>query len=210
MLKYEEKLHFDEHYSKLQSNRFLLVSLGLARGILGYVFLYLLIKHIFLYLPDLQPWDSANAWFTLCGIRFVKADSAYFLCGLIVSCYGTLRLSKITAQNHSARSKNGIRPQKLLSDGCYAKVRHPMYGTFIILQAGFMLSLRSFVGMILALLIIVFQYMNAIIEEQKQLKPLFGKEYDWYSKNVTNIILTKTEFFVLVSTAILSAIGFAF
>lgn len=92
----------------------------------------------------------------------------------------------------------------------YAKVRHPMYGTFIILQAGFMLSLRSFVGIIIAFIVLIFQYANAVIEEKKQLIPIFWEEYRIYVKNVNRILLTKSEIIAFSLATLLSVVGFVF
>lgn len=210
MLKYEEKLHLDEHYRKLQSNSFLKTTIGLVWGIVGYIFLYVLIKYVFLHIPDFQPWNNFETWFILGNIRFVKVDLVYFVCGLIFNCYGTVRLSKITEQNHSAKSEKCSTPKNLLTNGYYAKVRHPMYGTFIILQAGFMLSLRSFVGIIVALIIVGGQYINAIIEEKKKLIPIFGEEYNRYIKNVHGMVLTKSETVVVIFAVVLSIVGLTF
>lgn len=176
MLKYEEKLHFDEHYRKLQSNSYLQATRAIIYGVLGYIILYSLIQYVFLYIPDFKPWNEFETWFTLGSLRFVKADLVYFVCGLITNCYGISRLLKITAQNHSAKNeKEDGTPAKLLINGYYAKVRHPMYGTFVILQAGLMLSLRSFIGLMIALMIVIAQYINAIMEEKKKLVPTFGE-----------------------------------
>ncbi len=210
MLKYEEKLHFDKHYNKLQSNGFLNKTIGLIWGIIGYGLLYYLIKYVLTYIPDIQPWNDLKIWFVIGDVRFVKVDLIYVAYGLILNCYGTIRLSKITAQNHSAKSEKGCTPNKLLISGYYAKVRHPMYGTFIILQAGFMLSLRSLAGIIIALIIMGFQYVNAIIEEKKQLIPIFNEEYSLYTNNVCRMLLTTSEIIVFISAILISAVGFAF
>lgn len=210
MLKYEEKLHFDKYYDKLQSNSISQKIASMVWGVVGYVLIYYLIKFIFIGIPDFQPWNNFKAWFALGGVSFTKADLLYFICGLILTCYATVRLSKITLQNHSARNEKGDTPKKLLTDGCYAKVRHPMYGTFIILQSGFMLSLRSFWGIIIALIIIIFQYANAVREEKKQLVPLFGEEYKLYTKNVNHMLLTRLEILALALAGLLSAVGFIF
>lgn len=210
MLKYEEKLHFDKYYSKLQSNSVLYKVIGLVWGIAGYVLLYYFIKYIFTCIPDFQPWNNFKTWFALGGVRFIKADLVYFTCGIILACYGTIRLSKITVQNHSVKNDKSNTPKKLLVDGYYAKVRHPMYGTFIILQVGFMLSLRSFVGMIIALIVIIVQYANAVIEEKSQLIPIFKEEYNLYIKNVSCMILARFEIITFTLAALLSAVGFIF
>jgi len=210
MLKYEEKLHFDKYYNELKSNSFPHKVINSAWSIIGYALLFYFVKYILTFIPDFQPWSNFKMWFTLGGVRYIKSDLVYFICGIILTCYGTIRLSKITVQNHSVRNEKDSAPKELLVNGYYAKVRHPMYGTFIILQAGFMLSLRSFVGIIIALIVLIFQYENAVIEEKKQLIPIFGEEYRLYVKNVNRILLTKSEIIIFALATLLSVLGFAF
>lgn len=211
MLKYEEKLHFDEHYRKLQSNSFLQATRAITYGVVGYIFLYFLVQYVFLFIPDFKPWNEFETWFTLGSLRFVKADLVYFTCGLITNCYGILRLLKIMNQIHSVKNeKEDGKPLKLSTNGYYAKVRHPMYGTFILLQAGFMLSLRSFVGLMIALMIVITQYINAIMEEKKKLVPTFGEEYYLYMKNVGSKLLTKPEIIIFSLATMISVLGLVF
>ena len=210
MLKYEEELHFDKFYEKLKSNSFPHKVIHLVWGVIVYILLFYSVKYILNSIPDFQPWGNFKTWFALGEVRFIKLDLGYFIYGIILTCYGTMRLSKITDQNHSVRNEEGSDPKKLLVDGYYARVRHPMYGTFILLQAGFMLSLRSFVGIIIAILVFIFQYANAVIEEKKKLIPIFGEEYRFYAKNVNRMLLIKSEIIVLSLAALLSVVGFAF
>ena len=194
MLKYEEELHFDKFYEKLKSNSFPHKVIHLVWGVIVYILLFYSVKYILNSIPDFQPWGNFKTWFALGEVRFIKLDLGYFIYGIILTCYGTMRLSKITDQNHSVRNEEGSDPKKLLVDGYYARVRHPMYGTFILLQAGFMLS----------------QYANAVIEEKKKLIPIFGEEYRFYAKNVNRMLLIKSEIIVLSLAALLSVVGFAF
>ncbi|HEX3078668.1 MAG TPA: methyltransferase, partial [Lachnospiraceae bacterium] len=101
------------------------------------------------------------------------------------------RLFHITIQNHSVKNKNEDIPKRLLKDSYYASVRHPMYGTFVILYMGILLSLRSLDGMLIALLMTVGQYVNAIIEEKRILRPVFHEEYQLYIREVKGILLKK-------------------
>lgn len=210
MLKYEEKLHFDKYYNKLQSASVLHKVISLVCNVAGYIVLYYFIKYFLTSLPDFRPWSNFMPWFSFGGVLFSKIDLSYFTYGLILSCYGTIKLSKITIQNHSVRNEKSNTPKKLLATGYYAKVRHPMYGTFIIMQAGFMLSLRSLDGIIIALIIIAVQYINAAIEEKKQLISLFGEEYKLYIQNVGHLLLTKAEIITLMLLVLLSVVGFIF
>ncbi|HQF34248.1 MAG TPA: methyltransferase [Petrotogaceae bacterium] len=210
MLKYEKRLHFDKYYSKMQSNGSLPKIIFLLWGVAGYAFLYFLVKYIFNYIPDFRPWNSFEVWFSIGTMKFIKSDLAYFICGLIVTCYGSIRLSSITVHNHSAKNQKSDIPAKLLITGYYSKVRHPMYGTFIILQAGFMLSLRSFIGMMVILIITAFQYINAKFEEKNDLIPLFGDEYRQYIKKVNRTLLTRAESIIFILVFIGSLIGYIF
>ncbi len=207
MLKYEKKLHFDKYNNMLQSNNIFLKMIKLLWGVIVYLLLYYVFKSLFHYIPDIQPWNDTDSLFYLDELNITEADLLYFIAGLIINCYGSLRLSTITFQNHQARGKD-ITPKTLLTNGYYAKVRHPMYGTFIILQAGFMISLRSLDGLLIALLIIIMQYINAKTEENRQLKPLFGDAYTQYSKDVKCVLFTKTESAILLIIFILSITGF--
>lgn len=210
MLDYEKKLHFDKHYKKLQSLNGVKKICALICGEAGYIIAFILLKYVLLLFPDLQPWDNAKTWFTFYSIPFSKYDCPYILFGLVANCYGSIKLMKITEQNHSIKDGESGMPSELLTDGCYAKIRHPMYGTFIILHSSLLLSLRSFVGMIFALGVAVFQYFNAKWEEEKSLIPMFGENYIGYSKVARNILLNKWETLVLVIAVFLSLIGLIF
>lgn len=208
MLEYEKKLHFDEHYRKLQS---LNVMQGIGRsvwGVIGYTVIYAALKYILTFIPDLQPWNDFGTWFTFYTIPFSKYDCAYFIFGLAASCYGSIHLVKITVQNHSVKDAESGAPNQLLTEGCYAGVRHPMYGTFIIIQSSLFLSLRSFIGIMLALFVIAFQYLNAAWEEKK-LVLLFGDAYSDYVQAVRGRLLKKWEIFILAAVVMFSLIGFA-
>lgn len=210
MRKYEQKLHLDKHYRKLQSGSFIHKATSLVLGIIGYTLLYYFIKYAFTHIPDFEPWNNFGMWLNIGGVQFIDSDKVYFIGGLIIACYGSIKLSRITTQNHSVKNKDNSVPSKLLITGDYTKVRHPMYGTFIILQSGFLLSLRSLIGMILALMIIIFQYINAMFEEKKQLIPLFGDEYHQYTKNVSHVLLTKAELIVFILILLFCTVGYIF
>lgn len=208
MLEYEKKLHFDEHYKKLHSLNVSQRIGGLIWGIAGYFVMYTALKYVLMFIPDFRPWNDIGTWLTFCTIPFSRYDAVYFAFGLIANCYGSIRLMKITAQNHSVKDEKSSAPTKLLTDGCYAKVRHPMYGTFIILQSSLLLSLRSFIGIIFALVVVTFQYFNAAWEEKKKLIPLFGDDYREYSRVVHSMLLKKWEILILTAAVLINLMGF--
>lgn len=209
MLKYEKKLKLDEHYKKFQSGLFP-KAIALTWSILGYALLYYLVKYIVVRLPDLSPWNNWKEMFSFGKVQFLKIDVAYFVWGLVNVCYGSLKLAQITAENQSVRGKEDDKPSKLLVTGSYGKVRHPMYGAFATMQVGFMLSLRSLIGLVAALILLAVQFISAGFEEKKQLVPLFGEEYVQYRKKVSRLLLTGAESIVVILAFLLSVAGFIF
>lgn len=205
MLKYEEKLHLGRRGRRPGGLPQKIV--GALCGIAGYILLYFLFQPLLAVIPDVRPWAGLAAWFSFGRAAFVKTDAAYFACGLILSVYGTLKLVQVTAENHASRSKGSDVPERLLTAGSYARARHPMYAAFIVLQSGFLLSLRSLDCLFLALVLAVFQYGNAYFEEKKVLVPAFGKEYALYRKNVKGMALTKAESAALASLTFFSLAG---
>ncbi len=208
MLKYEEVLHFDEQYKKLQESHLIRNSWIILSSTVCYIMIYLLLKFTITYVPDIYAWNHAKTWFTFRNLKFIKMDAIYFFIGLLMVYYGSIRLFNITIQNHSVKNENDDIPNSLLKDGYYASVRHPMYGTFVILYIGILFSLRSLDGIVLALLMIVGQYVNAIIEEKRILQPVFCEEYQRYSRQVKGVLLKKTQIIALTIVMIFCIVGF--
>ncbi len=208
MLKYEEMLHFDEHYKKLQESHLIRISWIILSSTVWYTIIYVLLKFAITYIPDIYAWNHAESWFTFERLKFIKLDLIYFFIGLIMVYYGSIRLFRITIQNHSVKTESGDIPKRLLKDGYYAAVRHPMYGTFVVLYMGILLSLRSLDGIIIALLMIVGQYVNAIIEEKRVLQPVFREEYQLYISKVKGILFKKTQIIILTIVLIFCILGF--
>ncbi|MDD3920491.1 MAG: methyltransferase [Eubacteriales bacterium] len=207
MRKYEKKLHLDERYEKLKTtlrgdkiNRLLL-------GIGGYVVLYFALQYLLTDLPDIRPWSGAAVLFSYAAIAFTKVDLAYVAFGIGIFAYAAVRLAKITEENHAAMEKDGVTPKKLLTDGCYTRVRHPMYGALILLQAGMLLSLRSLDGLVLAVLLGALFYWNGAREEKQKLIPRFGAAYEAYIRAVPGRLLAPGEWIALATALVVNLIG---
>ncbi len=187
MLKYEEKLRLDEQWEKL--------SAGKCKSMLSpfsltafYVAALLLIR-----------------WLRFGWAKPSLSDGAFYIIGLIVFLYGSIRFMKINRENHAVRGKKNT-PSALLTDGVYAKVRHPMYGSFVICAVAFLLPMQSWLGAFLSVLFAAFQYANAVIEERRKLIPLFGEEYLVYRQKTPRLLLKTWEavvLFVLLATSII-------
>jgi len=215
MLNYEKKLHFDQHYQKLQE-----ISAFARRGgwhqaaalllaAVCYAPLYYGAKYLLAPCPDLPLWQHTALWFWAGPVPVYLADVLYFACGFMLFCWGGIRLGAAGAQTPGKAHTVGARPT-LLTGGIYAKVRHPMYSAFILLQSGFLLSLRSLAGLVLALLIVAGQYVNAAAEERRTLLPLFGETYTAYRAKVPRWLFRHGEAALLLLAILLSAAGLFF
>ena len=83
-----------------------------------------------------------------------------------------------------------------------------MYGTFSFLYMGVLLSLRSLNGILLALLLIGIQYINAMWEEKRILQTDLKEEYRAYQKNVHSILFDRKQSIIVILLFLGCAIGF--
>lgn len=215
MLNYEKKLHFDQHYQKLQKISATARHSGWHRAAtlllaaVCYAPLYYGAKYLLTLCPDLPLWRQAAFWFWAGPVPVYFADILYFAGGFVLFCWGGAKLGAAGAQNPGKADTIGTSPT-LLTSGIYSKVRHPMYSAFILLQSGFLLSLRSLAGLVLALLVVAGQYANAIAEERHTLLPQFGDAYTAYRAKVPRWLFRYGEAALLLLAILFSTAGLFF
>lgn len=175
-----------------------------------YILLFWLLNLILDCLPDQELWGKID--FEISPLSFSLNFFSFisFIIGLIIFCYGVLRLSGISEQNHKARDSKTRKPVKLLTEGYYGEVRHPMYGTFMLIQLGLFLSLRSLLATIVIALFIITQYANGIFEEKRELAKIFGEEYELYRRKVKSKYLTGLMKIIFGLAGILTIPGIIF
>jgi len=96
---------------------------------------------------------------------------------LIGAWYGIVGVKYLTlkvAETH--------KPEKVISEGPYSKIRHPQYFGAILAHIGISLLLSSLFSMISTPLIILIIYIFSW-KEEKELEREFGKEYIDYKNN---------------------------
>lgn len=210
MLKYEEKLGLDKKHEKLQKSNVAKTILSIIEGILEFSVSFFVIRYLLMFVKDIQPWQGSAKLFEFFTIPIYAVDCVYFAVGLVICCIANVMLARITEENHSAKDQNTEDTVRLLTTGYYAKLRHPMYGTFILLQASVLLSLRSLIGILLTLGVIALQYYNAVTEENKKLIVTFKDSYTEYTQTTRRMLLNNTMIIVLAVMICASAIGFLF
>ena len=77
--------------------------------------------------------------------------------------------------------------QILIKNGPYNIVRHPIYSGLTFAVIGSTITENALIGLIAVLLILLFSYFR-IKTEERQMKEVFGKEYEVYSKRVKAFI----------------------
>ena len=77
--------------------------------------------------------------------------------------------------------------QILIKNGPYNLVRHPIYSGLSFAVIGSTITENALIGLIAVLLILLFSYFR-IKTEERQMKVVFGKEYEVYSKRVKAFI----------------------
>lgn len=190
---------------KVLKNIFLLIT-----GSLLFIGVYIALKYLIGFVPDIKPWAAFNFLYTVNKYSFIISDGIYFLFGLVTFVTGFFMITETSRRIREVRDENTRMSIKLMTDGCYNKMRHPMYASFIFLQAGSLISLRSLIGTILAVLIIAIQYINVKVEEKNQLEKIFGDEYIKYKNRVKAGFMTTGMKISFAAIIILSIIGLLF
>lgn len=108
---------------------------------------------------------------------------------LIFACLILMVALYLAASGHRAVSDETISSSRLLTDGAFARVRHPLYlasllfYVFLIVLTLSLLSIAVFVG-----IFIFYDYISAY--EEKYLVHKFGQDYLDYKKNTPKWVLS--------------------
>jgi methanethiol S-methyltransferase len=82
---------------------------------------------------------------------------------------------------------HGAKGNKLVTEGVYAKVRHPQYGGIFLVTVGFMVQWPSLTTLIMWPILIV-AYYRLSMREEKELEKQFGQQYREYRAKVPTFI----------------------
>ena len=119
---------------------------------------------------------------------------------------GFLLLGRITNTHQHTLKRNQKGTPELIDWGIYGKSRHPMYGSFILLQNGVFLSFLSLWSLGLAALFTIIQTANGLVEEKFVLMKKVPKKYQKYRSQVGRLYLPVTIWLLIVGLYILHGI----
>lgn len=99
--------------------------------------------------------------------------------GLLIGIMGFYQLKKNKTQ---VMPKDWI-PEKIVSEGIYQKVRHPLYLSAAMLSTGYYLAMGSIYALVFILpMVYLITYVRAYVEEKYILKKNFPKQYKRYQR----------------------------
>ena len=172
-------------------------------GISAFIMAFFLLRLGLKFLPDLFLWKGYSSLLTVGNISLTYSDLIYFLFGFIVTTHGVINLFRITKEKNQGADQETRKPARLITNGFYSKARHPMYGTFIIINLGFFLSTRSLWGVFVVLLVSIIQNLNALFEEKSELLKIFGESYRTYQNQVRQrILLPVYRIYIILAVAL--------
>ena len=86
-------------------------------------------------------------------------------------------------KNHKQAHEKSDDIVKIIKNGIFSKIRHPLYTSMIIINLGIALAFGVLVTFIIAIVSIIHWIMTALKEEEFLLQK-FGQDYSQYKKNV--------------------------
>ena len=129
------------------------------------------------------------------------------LLGYGVFLYASIQAWRATHQKNTVEDPHREVALRLLERGFYARARHPMYGMFILANAGLGLASGSVYGLGFSLLSLVVFIANGIFEERAVLIPQFGEQYRAYMRRVPARCFAPWDAALLLATLAVTVAG---
>lgn len=177
----------------------LLVLIG---TVVFYFVFFMLVRSVLPALPDMTLWRLADFPFQIEGYPIPLFDSIFFAFGLVVFAHGVFRMLGAWHDTYLFEEADGE-----FGTGLYEKVRHPMYGSFMIVELGLFLSLRSLYGVAVIAVLYLFHVLNALFEEQFVLKKKFNERYAEYRHKVKAMFFSRAMTVYLLLALVLISGG---
>jgi protein-S-isoprenylcysteine O-methyltransferase Ste14 len=154
----------NSHYVNKDNNTFVKISISIYSFIL-----LLLIDYLFIN-------STASILPVILGI-------AIFSIGFAVRIMSFSRL-----KNYFNKKVVIYKEHRIIKDGIYKIIRHPLYFGMLLIYAGYAAILCSVLGLIFLLFIVTPAYINRIHAEEEALLDRFGDEYKLYMESTKRII----------------------
>lgn len=127
---------------------------------------------------DLYGHDMGHLWSTLFGWQGDPHFSPFHIASYVFIVWGFWIVASAWPVLHRA-----IRTKALATDGPYRAVRHPQYVGFVLVMFGFLLQWPTLITLVMFPILVVV-YWRLSLSEERQVRALFGEEYERYAANV--------------------------
>ncbi len=127
---------------------------------------------------DLLSHDSGHLWSTLFGWQGDPHFSPFHLLSYILIGGGFFLISTAWEVLYKAQ-----REHRLVTDGPYARLRHPQYVGFVVIMLGFLLQWPTLITLLMFPILIVV-YIRLARREEQEVIAEFGDAYNAYIKSV--------------------------
>ncbi|RPI32061.1 MAG: isoprenylcysteine carboxylmethyltransferase family protein [Chloroflexota bacterium] len=158
-------------------------------------------------LPGPRLWASVDRSLSIGPLNVQWAHILSIALGYALFIYWSYQAWLATHQKNTVEDPTLHRPTCLLETGFYARARHPMYGMFILANAGLGLAMNSVYGLAFGLLSLGLFVLNGIFEERAALIRMFGEQYQAYMQRVRRRYFTPAQAVSLVLILALNMLG---
>lgn len=163
---------------------YLNIIVAIIIALLFYVVLFSITKFLIDKLPEYYLWNDMSSRYKISYFGLTLFEVFFVVLNLPIYMYGVYFIVSSSIANHKGRDQESREPIKLIINGPYSKVRHPMYAGFILIQTGFWLSICSLYGIAILVVLVPIFVFNSYREEKNELIPKFGNEYRRYINKV--------------------------
>lgn len=157
-------------------------------------------------LPGPHLWAALDRTLQAGPVELSLAGLLNLLLGYSLFIYGSYHAWRATRLKNTVEHPDHELATRLLDTGYYARVRHPMYGMFILANAGLGLAMNSVYGLAFSLLSLALFIANGIFEERVVMLRFFPSEYRAYMGRVKARYFTPAQ---AVCLALVLAINLA-
>ena len=161
-------------------------------------------------LPGQHPWETIDRTVRVGGGTVSLARLLHILAGYSLFIYGSFHAWQATRLKNSVEDPRHELATRILDTGYYARVRHPMYGMFILANVGLGLAMNSVYGLGFGLLSLLAFVANGIFEERYVMIRFFGEAYQAYMRRVTARYFTPGQAILLTVVLVLYLTGLFF
>lgn len=121
--------------------------------------------------------------------------------GLVLGIGGTLQYVRLMKKNLAVTAEDYCRPKQLMTEGIYAKLRHPIVVSRFIGTCGLVLFTGGAYTALLLPVLAFGLWLSAHVEEKEVLYPVFGREYHNYKMAVPGYVCPGVGALLLVLAA---------